>query len=127
IAPGKSIAHITVPLTLAAGGRPIDLNRNRTTITYTDDTIHIPNVYTKPRGTLIEAASLEWIARHDNDNILEFGELAIFTIPIDGAPTNADLRANEQFTITIQPPQGAVLTIKRTIPPNINPKSILRT
>ena len=128
----SNVTNITIPIMLAAGGRPIDLNVNRTIISYVDVEHSIINVHDDGRTT-----NVSWVRRHDptdaKDEILEFGELALITINLTDTIYDSDLRTeevmldvNEKFTITIQPPQGAALTVERRIPSFLDTKMILR-
>ena len=124
-----NVTQVSIPVMLAAGGRPIDLNVDRTIISYVDVADSIINVHDSGNDN----TTVEWVRRHDggaNDEILEFGELALITINLNSGTLTGNnvinLDSNEEFTITIQPPQGAALTIEKQIPSFIDGKMILR-
>ena len=126
----RNVTHISIPVMLAAGGRPIDLNVNRTIISYVDVADSIINLHDPPGNY---NTTIKWVRQHDvgaGDEILEFGELALITINLSSTnligDNKIDLRSNEVFTITIQPPEGAALTIERQIPSFIDERMILR-
>ncbi len=64
--------------------------------------------------TSVDSWSLTWKVRADDDDLLEAGELAEITVPLDTL-TNT-LGINTDFSIEIKPPSGAVLNIQRTTP-----------
>jgi archaellin len=53
----------------------------------------------------------------DADELLEPGEL--FEISVSGLDTAADISANDIFTLQVQPPSGAILVVRRTVPSGI--------
>ena len=108
--------------------------QNKTIITYTDLNQHLSDV----------PWSINWLGYSNGDNILDPGEKAELTVWLfdrlnavssadsdssiglmDGASpggaggmasTSTALGVNDEFTIEVQPPSGAVVTIQRTLP-----------
>lgn len=67
-----------------------------------------------------------WVDASDNDSMMEIGEKAQITSDctnIDGSSTtlNPTLGAYERFTIEFKPPLGAVVTVERITPVDIDP------
>ena len=126
---GGNIIFVDIPVMLAAGGRPIDLEVDRTIITYVDVDDVRQNLHTNL--SLANTTNITWIIEHDggsSDEILEFGELALIRVPTRNTTSVRDinLTTNEVFTITVQPPQGAALTVERQIPSFLDTRMILR-
>ena len=107
----------------------------KTIVTYSDTNQHLSDV----------PWSIVWLGFSDGDNILDAGEKAEITMwlfdRLNGVPdpdsdnsiglmdgtgdgggdggmaaTSTALGVNDRFTVEIQPPTGAVLTIERTLP-----------
>lgn len=101
---------ITFNLSLAAGGRPVNLDpaaaSNAVVINYIDTTGRYSNVTFTP----------DEIKGNDND-LLEVGELAEVVIVL---PTGASIAENEAFTMEVIPSAGGTLLIERTLPPAIS-------
>jgi flagellin FlaB len=122
IAPaGDVIAHSTTNgqaneiifyITNTAGGTAVDLNK--TIITYTDSNDFVSKSYSGTNGW--EYQPIVYEAGH-NDNLLESGEkykvaLQMTTMGATDAPG-----INEQIKIEVKPPEGAVLSITKIMPP----------
>jgi len=103
-----TVDQLVFTVGLVSGGDPIDLNtdpaKKVVVIGYRDSTQFVNDVpYT-----------VAWVGAHANDPLLEQGELAEITLDLS-ALTPA-LGPNQQFSVEIKPPVGAVLDIQRTTP-----------
>jgi flagellin FlaB len=98
-------------LSLAAGGRPVNLDptaeNNALVINYIDINGRVGNVTFTP----------DEIKGNDND-LLEVGELASIVIDLSDV-TGAAVEPNGTFTLEVIPASGGTLLIERTIPPAI--------
>lgn len=101
-----TIDNVIFTIANAVGGEPVNLN--------TDDRVVVIDYRDALQMTSIDSWSLTWKVRADNDDLLEAGELAEITVPLDTL-TNT-LGINTDFSIEIKPPSGAVLNIQRTTP-----------
>lgn len=70
-----------------------------------------------------------WVGYNDGDKLLERGEQAEITVWLitdaEGADPGYgnvmnDLSTNTQFTIEFKPPRGAVVTVEKTTPPDLD-------
>jgi len=120
---GTKVTAIVFTVANVAGGEPIDFtapndansdgladsgSNNKVVISYRDKN--------QRRSDL--AWSVTWRGTNDGDDLLEDGELAEITVSMNAiTPT---LGANTTFAIEVKPPQGAVLVIERTTPPNLD-------
>jgi flagellin FlaB len=108
---GTEITTLTFQVTLAAGGSAVNWDplatTNRTIVSYIDDALVINDmVYTADDIT------------GDNDLLLEPGELMEVTLAnVDG---QADVNANDTFTLQVQPPSGSYMVVERTTPASIS-------
>lgn len=116
----NKLIKITFTLQCTAGASPVDLNK--TIITYTDEDDYNASMsftYTEITG--------------DGDNLIEPYEKFEITVPLvdenSWDATNNTFTVtyidtlpgpNDEFQLEIKPPGGAVLPIKRTVPPNID-------
>jgi flagellin FlaB len=109
------VNYVQFYITNTAGGTPVDLDK--TVITYTDDDDFQTQDYA--------AAANEWdydgVITTDGataDNLLESGEKYSINMTLDTkfAP-NSPPTTNEKIKIEVKPPEGAVLTIQKTMPP----------
>jgi archaeal flagellin FlaB len=106
-------------ITNTAGGTPVDLDK--TVITYSDS----DDFATEPYGGLgPNAGTNGWqysavVAEPGHaDNLLESGEKYKVTMTLAGNfDTNSAPKVNEQIKIEVKPPEGAVLSITKTMPP----------
>lgn len=126
-AAASKATQITFYITNTAGGTAVDLDK--TILTYTDADDFVTKEYmfdsdASTKGPHAIPAS-DWTKTYGwvyngvvyttNDNLLEKGEK--YKVVID-LPTIASTlpTVNEQFKIEVKPPEGAVLTISRTLP-----------
>ena len=122
---GSVLAQVTnstlesVIFTIApvSGGNPIDFTdttvtgngtaQNKTDISYSDTARHF--------------ASLNWtmekISDRNADNMLDDNEL--FQITVNMASLSCNLSGYHTFNLEVKPPNGAVLTIERTVPARV--------
>ena len=109
------IKYLVVTVALTAGQNPVDISNgtDATVISYTDENVYYNDLYDNIN------ASLSWTGINDSDNMLEYGEKAKITIPIQNAEAAIDLDENDEFTVEIKLSKGAVLPITRTIPSEI--------
>jgi flagellin FlaB len=102
--------HILFNLGSVAGGIPVLVDPaadgGSVIINYADDQDRVP-------GIAYAVAEISG----DGDNLLETGELFEVTV---NPPTGSRLDVNEAFGLEIMLPQGAVLTIDRTMPAAID-------
>ena len=61
---------------------------------------------------------MTWVSGHDDDNLLERGELALITIVLDVGSSHTTLIAGQESSLQIISPQGSVLPITREAPPS---------
>ena len=101
------IDSIVLTLSNAAGGRAIDLTGGSTLVTYTNADLFVGNI------TNYELIKL---ANADADNLLKANELIQVKIDV----STYGLTNNDEFTIELAPPSGAVVVTNRTIPPAID-------
>jgi len=130
---GGNADQITFYITNTAGGTSVDLDK--TILTYTDDDDYVTREYmvdstgpTKgPAAIPIDGAwtnTYGWVYNGvvvtTNDNLLEKGEKYKVVVDITkliATSTAKTLPAvNEQVKLEVKPPEGAVLTISRTLP-----------
>jgi flagellin FlaB len=107
---GTEITDITFDVALAAGGSTIDWDpssSSRTVVSYIDESVQV-NSLTYATTVIVG----------DADFLLEPGEL--FEITLTGIDASVDINENDTFTIQIQPPSGATLVIRRTLPGSIS-------
>ena len=107
------VDNIVLTLSNAAGGQPVDMTGGTTIVSYMDpDTL--ANDITNYTLSKLDSA--------DADNLLETSEL--FEIRVD--VSTYGLTNDDEFTINIKPDSGAVVTIGRSIPAQINTRMSLR-
>jgi len=68
------------------------------------------------------AAVVVFIKTTHNDTVLEFGEKAIVVVFL---PKNNGLEPYDTFTLEVRPPEGAPLTVERTMPAILPPDSVV--
>lgn len=90
----------------AVAGEPVNLN--------TTNPVVVIDYRDHRQMISITDWTLAWKVRADDDDLLETGELAEITVPLD--LLDEDLVINTDFSIEIKPPSGAVLNIQRTTP-----------
>lgn len=105
------IEYVVFTVANAVGGEPINLgdkglndenNPRIVIIDYRDADKIIP----------ITQWSLKWLGASNDNGLLEPGELAQISVPLE----DVGLSTNTDFTIEVKPPTGAVLNIQRTTP-----------
>jgi flagellin FlaB len=111
-----SVSDIIFYITNTAGGSPVDLNK--TIITYTDNDDFVSQEYST--GTNRWTYTPIIYDPDHNDNLLESGEkdkiyLNLTTFGVKTLP-----RVDEQVKIEVKPPEGAVLVIQPTMPPELD-------
>lgn len=102
-----TVDSVIFTLANAVGGEPVNLN--------TDDKVVVIDYRDARQMTSIDTWALAWKVQSDDDDLLEAGELAEITVPLNGTITET-LGINTEFSIEIKPPSGAVLNIQRTTP-----------
>ncbi len=126
--PAGAVKKITFTVGNVAGGSALDLTdtkgakpkaatpvpgNNKVVIDYRDATQALSGILWK----------VDWAVRHDEDDLLEDGELAIITIDLsDDAEygNNITLGPDTTFSIEVKPPRGGVLLIQKTTPSYID-------
>lgn len=132
---GDNASQITFYITNTAGGTSVDLDK--TIVSYTDDDDFVTREYavdnsTTPvtKGPAAIPADGAWGNTNgwvyngtivtNYDNLLEKGEKykVVIDLPtfVDTTGTGTLPTVNEKFKIEVKPPEGAVLTISRTLP-----------
>lgn len=127
-------SQITFYITNTAGGTAVDLDK--TILTYTDDDDFVTKEYVVDSTATpitkgpIAAIPADWsntngwaylsVIVTNNDNLLEKGEKYKVVMDLDTlvntAGTGTLPTVNERFQIELKPPEGAVLTLSRTLP-----------
>ena len=105
---GDAVDEVTFQVSNAAGGDAVDLTPGETIVTYTD----VDQSLTVATADLTVTA----LGNADSDKLLEPGEM--FEIKISGmvAALATDLKEDKPFTVSVKPPQGAVVKITRRTP-----------
>jgi flagellin FlaB len=88
------------------GGEPLNLSE--------DDRVVVIDYRDASQTTTIGDWTLDWKVQSDTDDLLETGELAEISVPLDTL-TNT-LGVNTEFALEVIPPSGAVLNVQRTTP-----------
>jgi flagellin FlaB len=109
-----SASKITFYLTNTAGGTAVDLDK--TIITFTDAS--------ESKTHDFNDGGWAYSAVIDNggaSNLIESGEKykVVMTLGVGGYALASAPVANEKVEIQVKPPEGAVLTLDRTMPPNL--------
>lgn len=111
IAQGDSheITELSFTIASVTGAKPLNLTDNSLKISYRDQNQRVNN--------------LTWTQRfqgsHNDNDLLDPGELLQLTIPLTGV-LKAHLGPNTAFVIDVTPPQGAILSLKRTTPAQLD-------
>ncbi|KGK97972.1 flagellin [Methanococcoides methylutens] len=101
-----SATNVTFYVTNTAGGSPVDLSKSM--LTYTDSNDFVANCTWETECTL-----------GDDDNLVEKGEKYQITATL-GSTSGVSLpTVNEQIKLELKPPDGAVLVLQRTMPPEL--------
>jgi flagellin FlaB len=136
---GGAASQITFYVTNTAGGTDVDMDK--TIISYTDADDFFTKEYLRDSGDGVNTkgpspdigAVVDWTVTNGwlyqavisntatADNLLSKGEKYKVVLNLDefldtGTPTGSLPEVNEQFKIEVKPPEGAVLTISRTLP-----------
>ena len=116
-----TVSSIRFTVRNALGGEAIDLTEppnNKSILTYIDS----QQYHNDANWTRI------WVGQSDNDSLLEVGEKAQITfdctdIDVNDADTSLDpeLGCYTKFTIEFKPPAGAVITVERITPGDMDP------
>lgn len=111
-----SVGEIIFYITNTAGGSPVDLNK--TIITYTDNDDFVSQEYSTGTNRWTYTPIISDTGH--NDNLLESGEkykiyLNLTTFGVKTLPG-----VDEQVKIEVKPPEGAVLVIQPTMPPELD-------
>jgi len=116
----KKINLFRFDIGLTAGGSPVDLSK--TVLTYSTSTGIEYLDFAAGVGDGPTAGTWKILDTNDadTDNLLERGEI----ITIQAKVTNG-FGPNEQASLEIKPPVGAVLGLKRTAPPQIDAWNVL--
>ncbi|MFP3975415.1 MAG: archaellin/type IV pilin N-terminal domain-containing protein [Dehalococcoidia bacterium] len=142
-----AMAKVEFTVSNAIGGEPIDLTppystanmtaSNVTAVTDAQDDNYRTLITYNDANTFIEdcAWTLDWIGKHDSDNLLEEGEKAVITVWLHYLDSDADgyglgtdgndpfidesdyvVQNDHTFTVEVKPQEGATLTLERTTP-----------
>ena len=104
--------NITFYVTNTAGGTPVDLNK--TVLTYTDNNDFVTREY----GTGGNGWVYTPVVYDHADNLLESGEKYRIVVNLSSlSGTISPPGVNEKIKLEIKPPEGAVMTIIKTMPP----------
>ncbi len=105
--------EITFYVTNTAGGTPVDLNK--TVLTYTDNDNFVTKEYNSANNGWVYTP-IVYEPGHA-DNLLESGEKYKISVTLCtlGATTSPGI--NEKIKLEVKPPEGAVLSIIKTMPP----------
>jgi len=129
------LQNVTLYIQLTAGENPVDMNK--LTITYADEYVYNSSLTAKQTGTITGAGQWNYSVVKDasgnnlgdSDNMLEKNEkMKLFImLPSDaGGAGNGGVDANDWFQIEVKPDQGGTLSVKRTVPGQIDTVMILR-
>jgi archaeal flagellin FlaB len=104
---------VTFYLTNTAGGTPVDLNK--TIITYSDNDDFTTVAY----GAGSNGWTYSAIVSEPNSasNLLESGEKYKVTMDLANFAKKSSPGPNERIKIEVKPPEGAVLSISKSMPP----------
>ena len=128
----RKVTIVAMPLKLATGKNPIDINKTSVTIVYYDGsdwkttTVKLAgkvktgsNAKTDITQASVSTNDAEFhIYQGDSDVIFEGGEKAILYVGVN-APAYA------KIMVEIKPPVGAPLTFEATVPPNLSDEVIV--
>jgi archaeal flagellin FlaB len=112
-----SASNVTFYITNTAGGTAVDLNK--TIITYTDNNDFVSKEYGNGSNNGWSYTPIIYESGH-GDNLLESGEKYRVDMNLtNGFGVTSAPSVNEQIKIEVKPPEGAVLTIQRTMPASL--------
>ena len=103
----SKVLSVTFTLANVLSGQPVDLTTGSSAVVvieYRDAT----------QRMAISNWTLAWLGDSNDNNLLETGEMAEVSVPIDA--NGITLGPNTSFVIEIKPPSGAVLNLQRTTP-----------
>lgn len=119
---------IRFTIKLSPGMRPVDLSPGKLTISWHDADQYKVNIYTTTDESTVKtnggAVIVPIEGAADNDYLLELGEKYEVRI-YNGSSFGFNLTANDEFTVELKPAMGAVLTIHRVIPPEVDKVNFL--
>jgi len=123
--------NVTFYIKLSVGKQPVDLRENNMTVSFTTDFYHAANIYDGGTNGLAsgEKAAFSEITG-DGDNLLESGEKWMLKINVSKVlegQSQTKLNSGDWFTVELKPTTGGILTIKRTLPSNIDTVTDLGT
>ncbi|MHB8103019.1 MAG: archaellin/type IV pilin N-terminal domain-containing protein [Methanosarcina sp.] len=104
---------ITFYVTNTAGGTPVDLDK--TVLTYTDKNELISKEYNSGGNGWVYTPIIFETGR--NDNLLESGEKYKIVVTLADLTVVSAPAENEKIKLEVKPPEGAVLSIIKTMPP----------
>jgi flagellin FlaB len=111
-AASSKASEITFYITNTAGGTPVDLNK--TVFSYSDSDDFVSKEYgTGTNGWVY--TPIIYATGHD-DNLLEAGEKYKVIVTLSTLGASSTPGVNEAIKLEVKPPEGAVLTISRTLP-----------
>jgi flagellin FlaB len=109
---GNEADKVIFYITNTAGGTPVDLDK--TILSYADDDEFKGDVSWTYTGVILEAGE------SSADNLVEKGEKYKIEVDLTASNLKSTPTENEEITLELKPPVGAVLIIKRTLPPEIS-------
>jgi flagellin FlaB len=112
---GNNASLVIFYVTNTAGGTPVDLDK--TIISYADDDEFKGNLSWSYTGIILEAGE------SSADNLVEKGEKYKIEVNLTASSLTSTPTENEEFTLELKPPVGAVLIVKRTLPAEISADS----
>jgi len=105
---GTNATNVTFYVTNTAGGEAVDLSKSM--LTYTDDDDFVANCNWSNTNVI-----------GDTDNLVESGEKyqIVAELGATGSSVSTLPTVNEDIKLELKPPEGAVLVLQRTMPPEI--------
>lgn len=121
--PVGQVKNIVFTVGNVAGGSALDLTDTEGSDRTTDPRTPGNNkVVIDYRDATVSESGLDWTVawavRHDDDDLLEDGELAIIAIDLEA--NGITLGPDTSFSIEVKPPRGGVLLIQKTTPSYID-------
>lgn len=128
---GSGVELVSIPIKLAPGRESVDLAQGRTTIsvitdklayedwhqgvdpTQVTDKTNLTKIYEDLNNNNLTGAFVLILNEKTDDTVLEFGEKALVVIKL---PSNSLLGPYETIRVEIRPPEGAPLTVERSMP-----------
>jgi flagellin FlaB len=107
---GNNASTLTFYLSSTAGGSAVDLNK--TLITYTDKDDFVANCNWSYSCKVTDESPA--------DNLVEPNEKYQVIVSLDNTSGISKPTANEEIKLEVKPPEGAVLSLQRTMPPEIS-------